>query len=336
VFVIGAPSALPAAGNAKDGSGLFIGQVTLTTVHPSELQASEYAMVADPGGTPGLWQVTRQSDGLVRTVASGDEIDGFRIDVGAPAPAAGDKFLLQPVTRAAVDLRAVLHDPRDVAAASALTATAGSTNTGSVSIAALKITSNSVDPQNSAAITFTNDSGAYAWELRDRTTNALVASGTGTWVPGRPVPSDPDPQINGFELELSGVPRAGDTLAVERTINPASNNSNAVALAALRDEFLVGQVRQADGSVSGGVTGTDAYAAALANIGVRVQGAQTISDISNALSAQAEQSRSSEAGVNLDEEAARLIQFQQTYQAAAKVLQVAQVIFDTLLQTAGR
>jgi flagellar hook-associated protein 1 FlgK len=37
--------------------------------------------------------------------------------------------------------------------------------------------------------------------------------------------------------------------------------------------------------------------------------------------------------VNLDEEAARLIQFQQGYQAAAKVLQVAQSIFDTMLQT---
>ena len=39
-------------------------------------------------------------------------------------------------------------------------------------------------------------------------------------------------------------------------------------------------------------------------------------------------------GVNLDEEAANLIQFQQSYQAAAKVLQIAQQVFDTLLQTA--
>jgi flagellar hook-associated protein 1 FlgK len=51
---------------------------------------------------------------------------------------------------------------------------------------------------------------------------------------------------------------------------------------------------------------------------------------------QAELMRSADAGVNLDEEAARLIQFQQSYQAAAKVLQVAQSIFDTLLSTAAR
>ena len=39
--------------------------------------------------------------------------------------------------------------------------------------------------------------------------------------------------------------------------------------------------------------------------------------------------------VNLPEEAARLIQFQQSYQAAAKMLQVAKDVFDTLLQTTG-
>jgi flagellar hook-associated protein 1 len=49
---------------------------------------------------------------------------------------------------------------------------------------------------------------------------------------------------------------------------------------------------------------------------------------------QAEAARSSVAGVNLDEEAARLIQYQQSYQAAAKVLQIAQSIFQTLLDTA--
>ena len=53
------------------------------------------------------------------------------------------------------------------------------------------------------------------------------------------------------------------------------------------------------------------------------------------MAAQAEASRSAESGVNLDEEAARLIQYQQSYQAAAKILQIAQTVFDTLLDTAG-
>ena len=53
------------------------------------------------------------------------------------------------------------------------------------------------------------------------------------------------------------------------------------------------------------------------------------------MAGQAEQRAQSHAGVNLDEEAARLIQYQQSYQAAAKVLQVAQSLFDTLLQAAA-
>ncbi|MFN8899630.1 MAG: flagellar basal body rod C-terminal domain-containing protein, partial [Pseudomonadota bacterium] len=78
------------------------------------------------------------------------------------------------------------------------------------------------------------------------------------------------------------------------------------------------------------------YGQAMADIGVRVQGSRSAADISSAVAAQAEQARASQSGVNLDEEAARLIQFQQSYQAAAKVLQVAQSILETLLSTAGR
>ena len=92
---------------------------------------------------------------------------------------------------------------------------------------------------------------------------------------------------------------------------------------------------QIDGTLADGETATDAYASLLANVGVRVQSAKTSSTISAATSEQADQAVANKSGVNLDEEAGRLIQFQQGYQAAAKVLQVAQAIFDTLLQMAG-
>ena len=79
---------------------------------------------------------------------------------------------------------------------------------------------------------------------------------------------------------------------------------------------------------------TDAYADTMADIGVRVQSARVSAQISGATADQADQTVASKTGVNLDEEAAKLIQFQQGYQAAAKVLQVAQAVFDTLLQMA--
>ena len=334
MFTIGEPQVQSIASNQKDAFGRYIGSVSLEITDPSQLKASEYDLRADPG-RPGGWQLTRLSDGVVTSVDDGDEVDGFRINIGNPPPPTSDKFLLQPVTRAAVDMAARLTDPRDIAAASPLTATVGAANTGTALVASLTITDGSVNPAHTASIRFTDSSGSYSWELRDRTTNALVGSGTGTWEAGKPIPSEPDPAINGFALMLSGVPADGDTLNVAMTTNTTANNGNALALAALRDQNLVGRLQQLDGSITGGATATDAYASAMADIGVRVQGAEAVSEISLSLASQAEQTRSAEVGVNLDEEAAMLIQYQQSYQAAAKVLQIAQSIFDTLLSAAG-
>ena len=69
----------------------------------------------------------------------------------------------------------------------------------------------------------------------------------------------------------------------------------------------------------------------IGKLGVLVQTGRTAAEISSTLETHSRQMLSGETGVNLDEEASRLIQFQQSYQAAAKVLQVAQTVFDTLL-----
>lgn len=127
-------------------------------------------------------------------------------------------------------------------------------------------------------------------------------------------------------------PRGVAAAAPASGTSPATDNGNALALAALRDETFVG--RMPDGS--GGQTVTDAYASAMAGVGVRVQSAKTAASLSDAAKVAVEKQRESVSGVNLDEEAARLIQFQQSYQAAAKVLQVAQQVFDTLLSIAAR
>jgi len=182
-------------------------------------------------------------------------------------------------------------------------------------VAALSVVSAVIDPDLSANITFTSAAGDYAWELRTRTTNALVSSGTATWVAGSPI------ALNGFELSLNGVPADGDSFGVVKTAFPGANNGNALALVALRDAALVGRSIQSNGLVGGGQTVTDAYASSMAGIGVRVQGADTAASISSSVAGQAEAMRSSRAGVNLDEEAARLLAFQQSYQAAAKVLE---------------
>jgi flagellar hook-associated protein 1 FlgK len=321
IFSVGAPQALPAATNT---GGAAVG---LTVTDARLLQASDYELRADPSGAAGSYRLTRLSDGPVTTIASGDTVDGMRIDIGPPAPAGPDRFLLRPVGNAMSGMSRVLDDPRGIAAASPVSATLGAANSGTASVAALGVVSGSYDPALKARIAFTSASGAYDWELRDAS-NAVVASGSATWSAGQPI------TLNGFALQLAGVPASGDTIAVDATAYPASNNGNALALAALRDEKMVG-AQLVGGARAGGESVTDAYASALGDIGVRVQGAKAAAETSRSVADAAETARAHRAGVNLDEEAARLIQYQQGYQAAAKVLQVAQSVFDSLLRAAS-
>lgn len=335
LFAVGAPQVVAATGNAKNASGQYIASASLTVTDPSALQPFDYELAPDPAGS-GQYQLTRLSDPpTTQLINSGDVVDGLRIDVGPGAMAATDRFRLKPLAQAASGMQALLSDPRDVAAASPMLATVSPSNTGTATVGALTMTSAPPNPTASARITFTDDNGSYTWDLLD-SSGGVLSSGSGTWSAQQPIPPS-GTDINGFQLNLAGVPRTGDVVTVSPT--PAamvsSNNGNALALAALRDVTFVGKTMSAGGTTSGGTTASDAYAAAMSNIGVRVQSAKATADISKSVSEQAEQARSSVAGVNLDEEAARLIQYQQSYQAAAKVLQVAQSVFETLLQTAA-
>ena len=80
----------------------------------------------------------------------------------------------------------------------------------------------------------------------------------------------------------------------------------------------------------------DGWANAIAQVGTRTQSAQYATNMSTTIANNLERDRLAVSGVNLDEEAAKLIQYQQAYQASAKMLQVAQSIFDNLMQTVGR
>ncbi|HMW22054.1 MAG TPA: flagellar hook-associated protein FlgK [Burkholderiaceae bacterium] len=106
--------------------------------------------------------------------------------------------------------------------------------------------------------------------------------------------------------------------------SPRSNNVNALKFQQLGDAAMVG-----------GATFTDYFSQVVADVGVRVQTANSRADVSAKLASDAQQQLGSETGVNLDEEAANLIHYQQSYQAAAKVLQVAQKVFDTLISIGG-
>jgi flagellar hook-associated protein 1 len=322
LFRFGGPEALASRFNARDGSGQLLASVNMTVTDPSQLVASDYDLRLNAGGN---LQLTRLSDGLVRNINSGDVVDGMRVDVGGLGLQPGDRYTLQPVGRAASGMQRALDDTLGIAAASPVTATFGVGNTGTATLRELLVTG-SPDTQLITNISFTSDTGDYTWELLDRDTGALVNVGTGTWTAGEGI------NLNGFTVSLNGVPKTGDTITVDKTLFPGSNNGNALAMSSLADDRIVGMTLDGNGNPIGGRTATDAYAAAMADIGVRVQSARLATNISATASEQADATLASKTGVNLDEEASRLIQFQQSYQAAAKVLQVAQSVFDTMLQ----
>jgi len=333
---VGAASVAPSSNNAQaggvpvasyiNGSGVRVSSVSIAVVSTSELQPSDYELVADPSLPAGSYKLTRLSDGTAQTVSNGSIVDGFRIDIAAPAPAPRDRFLLQPVSPATRSIVRTLDDPKGIAAAAPVTAAAAAANTGTAAVASVAAVSASINPNLTATITFTDNSGNFSYSLVDTTGALPTANGTGSFVPGQPI------ALNGFELRLNGVPLAGDTVTVARTAFPAGDNGNANALLALRDATFVGERAISPGVVAPGVNVTDAYASALAAIGVRVQSASAAADQSAAIASDAKTAVAEKSGVNLDEEAARLIQYQQSYQAAAKLLQVAQSVFDTLLQ----
>src|SRR6202012_3228767 len=154
-------------------------------------------------------------------------------------PAANDTFELEPVGRAAVSMVRTLDTPAGIAAASPMTAVAGVANTGTATVANLSVVDPSNDPTISAAIQFTDANGGYTYTLTDSSGN-VTGSGTGTWTAGQPI------AMNGFQLNLNGVPNSGDTISVVKTAHPASNNGNALAMVGLRDETFVGRDMQID------------------------------------------------------------------------------------------
>jgi flagellar hook-associated protein 1 len=340
IFATGAPNVAAATSNAAgaggipiasyiDGAGNRVPSVGVTIVDSTALQASDYELTTDPSGTAGSYQLTRLSDGDTRTVVDGDVVDGFRINVVSPAPAAGDRFLLRPVGPAAAGMQRVLTDPKGIAAAAPVNATVAATNTGTAAVASVLATSTALNPNLKATITFTDNVGGYNYSLVDTTGALPTTNGTGTWTAGQPV------QLNGWSLQLSGVPRSGDLVNVQKTAFPATDNGNANAMIGLRDAAIIGRQTLANGSVVPGDTVTDAYANLLADVGVRVQSAKLAAQQSATVATDAKAAVADKSGVNLDEEAARLIQFQQSYQAAAKMLQVAQSVLQTLLQLGG-
>ena len=339
---IGVPQVLPARTNTTTAT------VGVSVDNSAQLRASDYELGLESAGS---YSLRRLSDNHVfqppelpaltpASLAAGVQVDGLTISVsGSPAPAVGDRFLLRPVSNAARDFSQALDDPRGIAAASPVSASVSLDSRGTISVEGLMVLTPVAAPAPNVVFRFDVDPTTQATTYTVSTDGGTTYSATPLpFVANQPVTFPIGSATPQWSLSLRGTPATGDTVSVEPTPVPSSNNGNANVLLGLRDVRMVGEeVNSQTGAVDFEASSfSDAYADILSTFGTRVQSSAALAKQSASVAESAKSLASNTSGVNLDEEAARMIQFQQSYQAAAKMLQVAQSIFDTLLQTAGR
>ncbi len=307
LFTLGAmPQVLPATTNPP-GATLSVAVQAPPNSGVSKLVPSDYQIIFDGSGTG---TIVRATDGQRTTFAGVPiTIDGLEIQVSG-VPNAGDRFMVTALRSAAANIDTTFSSPRALAMASPVAAAAGAANKGTLTLQSLVPTT--ADPNLTQPVTLTfNANGTYD----------VVGAGTGdptgvSYAPGQTI------SYNGWTMVLKGTPQPGDTFTVQANTYTTANAGNAEAMMGIRDSLMF------DGTAA-----TEGYAALLSELGVRVQGAGYAAAVSKSIATSAASDQASVSGVNLDEEAAKLLQYQQAYQASAKILQISQTIFDSLIQS---
>jgi flagellar hook-associated protein 1 FlgK len=316
--------------------------VTLSISDTTKFQASDYELnfTSTTGGT-----ITRRSDGTITAFDFGTGlpaadptlpvpgtvvIDGIAITEAAPGSAApGDRILLKPFSTSASNVAREFASARALAVSSPVAATLSTSNLGTLalgSIVAKTLATTAAAPIDNYNVVFSVVAGVTTYDIVDTTTATTVVTGA-PYVSGQPIdyPSPSIPGTPGFTMTLSGLPANADSITVKQNAYASLSGGNATAMMNLRD------VAMFDGAAL-----TDGYAGLISQVGIRAQSANYSATVSGTIATNAEKDRAGLSGVNLDEEAAKLLQYQQAYQASAKMIQIAQQIFDTLIQGLGR
>jgi len=268
---------------------------------------------------------------------------GFNIRVEGGTFNAGDKYLIQPSRNAAESIGLVVNREEDLAFASPVRASTGDNNIGTGKIdqgTMLNVRNpftNSLLPAFQSSGQLAN--GPITVEFDDPGTGLVftVTDGSGNTIGPANRPYTPGvanelfsdnpadgAEYQGFQFKITGQPADGDTFEINYNSNGVSDNRNAELLAAL------GTANTLNG---GSQNFSEGYAGLVEDIGVKTRQSQLDVDAGKTLLEQSTNQRESVSGVNLDEEAGRLIQYQAAYNASAQVMSVAQDLFNTLLQS---
>ena len=314
LFSVADPAVQPHSGNTGSAT------VTASVTDSSALKASDYRV--DWDGTN--YTVTRLSDGQASSFAAfPPSLDGLKLSASL-GMAAGDSFLVKPTLHAATSLTARPLSAQQVATAYAVMPQAAAGNKGSAAVSGFQVIApQTADTTRSVTITF-DTTPPISYTIDNIVGPPLDTLSGVLYTPGDRIPAAPA-TYNGWSMVIDGTPVAGDVITVNPTTSPGTDNRNALALGSLADLALVD-----------GATLNESYASLIGDAGVRVPSARDAAPVAAKLQDEAVARQQNVAGVNLDEEAANLLRFQQAYQASAKIIQASQTLFEALLAATGR
>lgn len=292
------PSVQPAAGNS--GTASLTASMSDPVSWPAEpvqlsFDGSSWTAVGTRTGTS--YPVSGSG-----TAASPLSFAGLSV-VTSGSAAAGDRYTIDDRSSG---LAVSLSSASQLASANPVTVSPASSNTGSASVAQLKVT----DPSNS--------------QLRSPVTVSFTSPTQVSINGAPPVAFNGSISANGWTLSLTGTPNAGDSFSLAPTGANSADNGIANQLAGLRT---------ASGSDQQSIV--QAQSSLISSTGSQAARAQGLQQAQSTLQSQAQDAVDQVSGVSLDQEAADLVRFQQAYQAAAQIISSAQTIFNSLLHAAG-
>jgi len=309
-------TATPVTSGAATNTGSAV--VTAVIADASGLASRDYELRFNGSA----WSVLDRQTGAAvpasgaGTAASPLVFAGLSVSATAGA-AAGDRFLVRPLANATTDFGVALAAPAQIAAAAPLVARVDAGNSSQATVGA-PVVNDITDPKlrTTATIFF------------DTPTSYYVYTGSGIDAIGPlPYTSGADISFAGWTTQVSGQVQAGDRFNVAAAAAGSGDNSNVLALASVAQQgFFAGGTQSV----------TDLGADIVATVGATANRATNEVKIQQALREQAEIDLQNVSGVNLDEEAANMLKYQQAYLAASKVIGVADGLFQNLLQIVGR
>lgn len=271
-------------------------------------------------------------------------VDGFSINVsaGSGAPAAGDRFLLTPTRSGAGAMEAVMNQPEELGFAAPTKVDVSLDNRGNAKVTQPTLIDGPqpIDPavmQSFLPIEATYSEGVLTLtrqnpDFPDDPDERLVVA-TQTYNPGQTNTVVFEVANYNFSMTMTGTPLNEDSFDVSFNTGK-SDNRNALILSNLQTDAVLGKTETALGETeNAGYSFSDGYGDLVQRVATFTAQARSDSEASGAVLKQTQNNRDSVSAVNLDEEAANLIKFEQYYNASAQVIQIARSVFDTLINS---